>query len=239
MEALIPVEDKEDETAKQIAAARTALQAKISQAAAYGESDYTAQSYGTLRAALEAARKIAGDANATLEQINAASAAIDSAVKGLQKAAPAQETPKPVSYKGKTVKVGNYKFKITKHSEKAKEAAFAGVVKKKETVKIPATFKYKGIRFQVTSVKDKALSGNKKVKRLVIGKNVKTIGKRAFYGCRNLKTVVFSGKQVKKIQKGAFLKIKANASVKVPKAVKKKYRKLLNKKVISQKAVIK
>ena len=77
------------------------------------------------------------------------------------------------------------------------------------------------------------------MKRLVIGKNVKTIGKRAFYGCRNLKTVVFSGKQVKKIQKGAFLKIKANASVKVPKAVKKKYRKLLNKKVISQKAVIK
>lgn len=235
--ALIPVKDQEDETSQKIAAAKASLQAKINQAAAYRESDYTAQSYSTLRTALEAARNVVNNAGATLDQINAASAAIDSAVKNLQKAVVSEE--KPVSYKGKTVKVGNYKFKITKHSDKAKEAAFVGVVKKKETVKIPATFKYKGIRFKVTSIRAKALSGNKKVKRLVIGNNVKIIGQRAFYGCRNLKTIVFNGKQVTKIQKGAFLKIKANASVKVPKSVKKKYRKLLNKKVIIRKAVIK
>lgn len=235
--ALIPVKDQEDGTSQKIAAAKAALQAKINQAAAYRESDYTAQSYSALRTALEAARNVVNNAGATLDQINAASAAIDSAVKNLQKAVVSEE--KPVSYKGKTVKVGNYKFKITKHSDKAKEAAFVGVVKKKETVKIPATFKYKGIRFKVTSIRAKALSGNKKVKRLVIGNNVKIIGQRAFYGCRNLKTIVFNGKQVTKIQKGAFLKIKANASVKVPKSVKKKYRKLLNKKVISRKAVIK
>ena len=235
LEKKTPVQ--EDEIAKQIAAAKASLQAKINQAAAYRESDYTDQSYSALRTALEAARNVVNNAGATLDQINAASAAIDSAVKNLQKAVVSEE--KPVSYKGKTVKVGNYKFKITKHSDKAKEAAFVGVVKKKETVKIPATFKYKGIRFKVTSIRAKALSGNKKVKRLVIGNNVKIIGQRAFYGCRNLKTIVFNGKQVTKIQKGAFLKIKANASVKVPKSVKKKYRKLLNKKVISRKAVIK
>lgn len=228
---LVKVSSGEEEAAKQLAAAKAALQSKINQTAGYRASDYTAQSYAALSTAVNAAKALLTSSNATLSQINAASVAIDQAVKNLQKAAVEN---KPVSYAGKTVKIGNYKYKITKHSSKAREASFAGVVKKKGTVKIPATVTYKGIRFKVTGIQAKAMQNNKKVKTLVIGKNVRTIGAQAFYGCRNLKSIQFKGKQVKKIKKGAFLKIKANAKVKMPKAVRKKYKGLLNKKVISQ-----
>ena len=77
------------------------------------------------------------------------------------------------------------------------------------------------------------MKGNTKVTKLVIGKNIKTIGKKAFYGCKKLKSIRFAGKNVKKIGTGAFLKIYPRAVVKVPKSVKKKYKKMLTKKTIN------
>ncbi len=68
--------------------------------------------------------------------------------------------------------------------------AFAGIKNTKTTnVKIPATVKYGGKRFQVTSVAARALCGNTKVRTVTAGNNVKTIGSRAFSGCTKLSSV--------------------------------------------------
>ena len=174
--------------------------------------------------AVEYAKKVWNNASATLSEVNAASSALDSAVEGLKKSA--------VSYVGKIVKSGNCKYQITKQGTGSGEAAFIGVVKKKATVKIAASFKYQGITFRVTSVKAGALKGNKKITRLVVGKNVTSIGAKAFYGCVKLRKVQFLGKKVTKIGKGAFSKIKSNASVKVPKGAKAAYKRFITKKVL-------
>ena len=49
-----------------------------------------------------------------------------------------------------------------------------------------------------------SLSGNKKVKKVVIGKNVTTIGKEAFKNCTNLKTVESKSTTLNKIGASAF-----------------------------------
>lgn len=148
------------------------------------------------------------------------------------------------SYVGKTVTVKNYRYKITgqNNSKKTGTASFAGVTgtkKKSKTITVPVSIKYKGITFTVTAVNANAFKGNKRVTKVIIGKNVKTIGKNAFYNCKKLKNISFKGTKVTSIGKGAFLKIASRPNVTVPKSVKKKYKKLLTKKVITTKAKIK
>ena len=87
--------------------------------------------------------------------------------------------------------------------------------------------------------------GSKCIKRqqedgsLTIGKNVKKIGKNAFANCRKLKKVTVKSKKINTIGKNAFKNINKKATVKVPKAQKKKYAKLLNKAKLSKKVKIK
>jgi len=84
-----------------------------------------------------------------------------------------------------------------------------------------------------------ALKGNKKMESLTIEKNVRKIGKNAFANCRKLKKVTIKSKKINTIGKNAFKNINKNATVKVPKAQKKKYAKLLNKAKLSKKVKIK
>lgn len=57
--------------------------------------------------------------------------------------------------------------------------------------------------------------------------------------CRKLKKVTIKSKKINTIGKNAFKNINKNATVKVPKAQKKKYAKLLNKAKLSKKVKIK
>ena len=50
----------------------------------------------------------------------------------------------------------------------------------KRNVKIPATARYAGVTYKVTSVADKAFRNNKKVTNITVGTNVKSIGRSAF-----------------------------------------------------------
>lgn len=236
-----PVVVPDDEEKKKIAAAKTELQKKITEAQGYQAAGYTTETFAALTNAIAAGKNMILKANAALEEVNAAIIALDRAVAGLKKAETVNPKPEPEtpSYKGKTVRIGNYKYQITKQNAKAGEAAFAGAAKKKASVTIPASVKYKGITFKVTSVKANAMKGNAKVTKLVIGKNVKTIGKKAFYGCKKLKSIRFNSKNVTKIKPGAFLKIKINAVVKAPGAAKRQFKKMLTKKVISKTVTIK
>ena len=69
---------------------------------------------------------------------------------------------------------------------------------------------------------------NVKYRCVVIGKNVTTIGKQAFYNCKALKTVKINTKKLKKVGKKAFYrKGRKKLTIKVPKKLKKKYTKIL------------
>ena len=98
--------------------------------------------------------------------------------------------------------------------------------KAKGTVVIPATVTLQGTTYKVTSIAAKAFYNNKKLKKIVIGKNLVQIGKKAFYGCSNLKNIVIKTKKLtaKTVGKKAFYKVHKKAVVKVPKKCKKQYK---------------
>lgn len=134
----------------------------------------------------------------------------------------------------------------------------------KGNVKIPATARYAGVTYKVTSIADKAFRNNKKVTNITVGTNVKSIGRSAFEKCTKLKTVTV-GKNVTKIGKNAFggcknlkrLTIKSakltkkglasgsfkgitkKTVVKVPKGKVKAYKKLLQSKGLDKKVKVK
>ena len=114
-------------------------------------------------------------------------------------------------------------------------------VGKKNTVIIPSTLKYMGITYQITSIKTRAFSGNKKLKRVVISSNIRKIGRQAFFNCKNLRNITIKTPYLSKKTVGAkaFKGIHAKAKIKVPKKQKKAYQKLLKAKGVGKKATIK
>lgn len=76
---------------------------------------------------------------------------------------------------------------------------------------------------------------------MTLGKNVKTIGAKAFYGCKKLRTVVIKNTQMtgKTVGSGAFTGTYAKMTVKVPSKKLKSYKTILLKRGVSKKAVIK
>lgn len=113
--------------------------------------------------------------------------------------------------------------------------------KKTDKLSIPAKIKIAKKSFKVTSIAAQACQKNKYIKSVTIGSNVKTIGKKAFYKCKNLKTITIKTKKLKKnsIGKNAFKGIKKSPVVKVPKSKKKAYKKYLNKAKMPKKATYK
>ena len=135
---------------------------------------------------------------------------------------------------------------IYKVTESGKEVEYVkSGSKSKKTEKIPATVTINGIRYTVTSVANNAFKNNKKVETVVIGKNVTKIGKKAFYGCKNLKKITIKSTKLKKKTIGAKAFTKAGSKnygklkVIVPKKCLKNYTKILKQKGLSKRAVIK
>lgn len=127
----------------------------------------------------------------------------------------------------KRVKRGNGWYTIT--SEKKKEVRFDKTAKKStKSITIPATVKIGKKKYKVVEIKANALVKSK-VQKLVIGKNVRRIGKKAFYKSK-LKSVTIKTKNLKAVGKNAFGKINKKAVVKLPALSKSKteaYKKLL------------
>ena len=86
-----------------------------------------------------------------------------------------------VQAKSKSFKLGNGMYSVI--NERKKTARLDRIsAKNKTTLTIPATVKIGKKTYKVTEIKAIALKNNKIIKKLVIGKNVKKIGKKAFYG---------------------------------------------------------
>ena len=126
---------------------------------------------------------------------------------------------------------GILKYRITRMAAKNGTAEVIGIQKKSGKVTIPSTITVQGITFKVTAIAEKAFRNDKNLKSVVIGSNVKKIGKQAFEKCRKLSSVTFKGKKAPTIGKAAFKGIKKKANVQVTGSMKKSQVKRLQKRM--------
>ncbi|MCR5628436.1 leucine-rich repeat protein [Eubacterium sp.] len=85
-------------------------------------------------------------------------------------------------------------------------------------------------KYDIVSIAPAAFANNTKIKKVVIGNNVKNIGKRAFFNCSKLNTVKINSRVISTIGDQAFYRVKGvMITFTVPGLVKPKYVILLNK----------
>lgn len=122
----------------------------------------------------------------------------------------------------------NAKYKVV-NTGKTPKVQFITTLKQKHKITIPDTVQVYGIVYSVVSIKKNACKGNKKVKKIVIGSNVSTIGAKAFLGCKKISEIIFetSGLTVKQIGKNAFSIKKGKVKIFVPKEKKSQYTKIM------------
>lgn len=146
-----------------------------------------------------------------------------------------ESKPEITIKKGSKISDKYFNYEIT--SIKSKTVKITAIKsKKKTTVVIPEKVKYKNKTYKITSISKNVLKNNKKITKLVISNNVKSIGDKAFYGCSNLKTVTI-GKNVTSIGEKSFYGCKKLRkiyikSTKLKKVGKNAFKKLEKKPII-------
>ena len=136
-------------------------------------------------------------------------------------------TTKKLAYPkvGTTYLVSGSTYKVTKAGA---EVMVYKTSKVARSVTIPATIKAKGITYKVTAIGTKAFNGNKKLKKVTIGANIKKISNNAFFKCKSLKMVTIKSVLLTKktANKKAFKGVNKKMVIKVPKKMKKAYVKI-------------
>lgn len=101
-----------------------------------------------------------------------------------------------------------------------------------KSIKINATYIYKGDAYKITAISAKAFKNCKKLTKAEIGKNIREIGASAFSGCKKLETIVIRTSKLtaKNIGSNAFKTGCKKGKVKCPKSKVKAYQKILRKK---------
>lgn len=133
--------------------------------------------------------------------------------------------------KPKTIVRSNCIYSITKHADKngkKGEVAVIGLKKKSaKKVTISNYIKINGKKYKVTHIDYNAFINNKKITTVKTGNSVLSICAGAFAGCKKLKTLVL-GKNIKSIEKKALHRTSGKKlTIKVPKKYKKTYTKLI------------
>lgn len=130
--------------------------------------------------------------------------------------------------KNGTYLVGNYKYKITnaKLDGKGTVTVVGGKSKAQKSVKLGATVKIGGKNFKITVVGKNAFKGYKKLTSVTIGKNVSKIESGAFQQCAKLKKIKISSTTLKSVGKNAIKGINKKAVIQCPKKKLAKYKKL-------------
>lgn len=119
---------------------------------------------------------------------------------------------------------GNLKYKVTGKNT----VAVTGLKDKYvQSVTIPETAKINKLNktYKVTSISNKAFKGNSFIGKISLSKNIKKIGKQAFYKCKKLKKVTFKSKV--KIGSQAFKNVNKKIKYKYPKKYKFYYKEVL------------
>ena len=151
-----------------------------------------------------------------------------------------QQPAQPASLQ-KGTKVTDKKSKAVYKVNGNKTVEYNKANKKAKKATVPSTITVNGVKYQVTSIAAKAFANNKKLTKIVIPASVRSIGKQAFSGCKNLKSITIKTTYLTKKSVGvkAFKGIHAKATIKVPKKQKKAYQKLLKTKGLGKKVKIK
>ena len=127
---------------------------------------------------------------------------------------------------GNTYTVGGNTYQATSAGTVTVKA-----VANKKSVNIPASVTVGGVKANVTAIGNNAFKkAKKKLTKVTIGANVTSIGKKAFAGCKKLKKITIKSKKLASVGTKAFKSINKKAVIKVPKAKKKAYVKLLKNK---------
>ncbi len=139
---------------------------------------------------------------------------------------PGQDIKVPA--KGTKLTAKGASYQVTSAAEKNPTVVYKGSKKQKASVTIPDTVTIDKVTYKVTSIAANAFKNNKKLKKVVIGKNVTKIGKKAFYGCSKLKKITVKTTKLTKKNVGsqAFKGIHKKAAFKVPKKKISSYRKV-------------
>ena len=118
------------------------------------------------------------------------------------------------------------------------KVTFVAPAKSASTVKVPDTVITRGQKLKVTAIADKAFYKARNLTAVTIGKYVKKIGAKAFYGCGKLKKITIRTAKLtgKTVGANAFKGLYAKAVFKCPKAKLKAYKALFRKKGAPKKA---
>lgn len=133
----------------------------------------------------------------------------------------------PVVKAGKVFVVKKIRYRVIKVNGRKGSVTVKGVKGTVKKLVIPKKVVYKGIRFDVAAIDDRAFYKNRKIRHALIGTNIQSIGKMAFYGTKQLRYIDIRTKKLKAIGKKAFIGIYPAAKIKIPRTRKKKYIKLL------------
>ena len=121
-------------------------------------------------------------------------------------------------------------YKISKTGKQGGEVTYMKPLKKSvAAVTIADTVKVNGVRYKVTAIAPNAFKNCKKLKRITIGKNIASIGAKAFYKCTRLAKIEVKTKKLsgKRVGSRAFEGIYKKAVAVLPKNKRKAYKKLL------------
>lgn len=135
--------------------------------------------------------------------------------------------------KNATYVVGGMKYKVTNAATNGKGTLkVIGTTKTRSNRKftsltVNSTVTIGVVKYKVTAINANAFKDYKYLKKVVIGDGIKTIGDKAFYGCSKLRSVTIKSSKITKFGKKTFSRIAAKPVVKIPKAVAKRYKKLL------------
>lgn len=145
-----------------------------------------------------------------------------------------------------TYSVGNYKYKVTNPNYSGKgTVTVTGNIKNSASINVGNTVKIGTATYKITAIAANAFKNNTKATKVVIGANVSSIGKNAFYNCKKVKSVTIKSKGLtsKSVKSKAFSKLGASnykkVTVKVPASKLKTYKKILVSKGLSKKTKIK
>lgn len=135
--------------------------------------------------------------------------------------------------------IDQFRYQITDAQNKT--VSVTGAAEKKTSITIKPAVVIGGVSFRITEIGAKAFTGNSKLKRAVIGQNIEKIGAKAFFRCKNLKSIQIKTQKLKakNVGKKAFAKTSPKSVIKVPKKKKTAYRKFLYKKGVLKSAGIK
>lgn len=126
---------------------------------------------------------------------------------------------------GTSYTISGNEYKISKPGA---EVILVRTSKTTKNVTVPAQIYAQGITYKVTSIGAKAFNNNKKLTKVTIGTNIVKINSNAFFNCKNLKTVTIKSVRLtgKTANKKAFKNTHKKLVIRVPKKVKKIYKKI-------------